>query len=186
MEAAEVSRCRDQPSRGSGFFWFDVAAELVPHRRQDFTSEVFLVARAEPGIERRILKVIEERDKVASFSLWDKLRLQTLPAFTLQLASALAVTAALVVIAFHEGSGAHEVSVHPPALAVRLKSSAETITPPVAISARRPTSRVSRKQVRTVAVVPQLPHPLEPYFLQVGLIRFRAIRRSHFDRPTAG
>lgn len=143
-------------------------------------------AEPEPGMERRILEAIEARETVASFSLRNKLRPQTLPAFALQLASALAVTAALVVIAFHERSRGHEVSIHPPTLAVRLKSPAEAITPPVASSTRRPTSRVSPKHRRAAAVVPDLraasmPAPPLPLTAQERLLLRLAHRRDPED-----
>ena len=106
-----------------------------------------------PGIERRILQAIQARETVASVPFWKRLRPQTLPAFAIWLASALAITGALVAIALHQRWGLPAHSSHPSTLAVRQERPAEVSTQKAPIPARRPASRVWSKHSRTVTPV---------------------------------
>ena len=59
-------------------------------------------AEPQPGIEHRILETIQAHETVASVPFWNRLQPQTLPAFAVRLASALAITCVFVAIALHQ------------------------------------------------------------------------------------
>jgi hypothetical protein len=143
-------------------------------------------AEPQPGIEHRILEAMQARETVASVSFWNRLRPQTLPAFAIWLASALAITGAFVAIALHQRWRVPADSSHPPTVAVRQESPAEAITHKASVPARRPASRVRSKHSRTVPPGPDLraagfPAPPLPLTEQEKLLLRLARRRNPED-----
>jgi hypothetical protein len=143
-------------------------------------------AEPQPGIEHRILEAMQARETVASVSFWNRLRLQTLPAFAIWLASALAITGAFVAIALHQRWRVPVDSRHLPTLAVRQKSPAEAITQKAPVPVRRPASRGWSKHSRPVIPVPDLraasfPAPPLPLTEQEKLLLRLAHRRNPED-----
>jgi hypothetical protein len=143
-------------------------------------------AEPQPGIERRILQAMQARETVASMPFWKRLRPQTLPAFAIWLASALAITGALVAIALHQRWRVPADSSHPSTLAVRQQSPAEVIMRPAPVPARRPASRPWPKHSRAVPPVPDLraasfPAPPLPLTEQEKLLLRLAHRRDPED-----
>jgi hypothetical protein len=143
-------------------------------------------AEPQPGITHRILEAMQARETAASVSFWNRLRPQTLPAFAIWLASALAITGAFVAIALHQRWRVPADSSHPPILAVRQKSPAEAITQKAPVPARRPASRVWSKHSRPVIPVPDLraasfPAPPLPLTEQEKLLLRLAHRRNPED-----
>ena len=143
-------------------------------------------AEPQPGIERRILEAMQAREIVVSVPFSNRLRRQTLPAFAIWLASALAITGAFVAIALHQRWRVPADSSHPPTVAVRQESPAEAITQKAPVPARRPASRVWSKHSRTVTPVPDLratsfPAPPLPLTEQEKLLLRLAHRRNPED-----
>jgi hypothetical protein len=143
-------------------------------------------AEPQPGIERRILLAMQARETVASVPFWKRLRPQTLPAFSVWLASALAMTGALVAIALHQRLNVPADSTHPPTLALRQERPAEVFTQRAPVPARLPASRVGSKHSRTVPTAPDLraasfPAPPLPLTEQEKLLLRLAHRRDSQD-----
>jgi hypothetical protein len=142
-------------------------------------------AEPQPGIERRILEAMQAREIVVSVPLWNRLRPQTVPAFAIWLASALAITGTFVAIALHQRWRVPADSSHPPTFAVRQESPAEAITQNAPVPARRPAG-VWSKHSRTVTPVPDLragsfPAPPLPLTKQEKLLLRLAHRRNPED-----
>jgi hypothetical protein len=143
-------------------------------------------AEPQPGIEHRILEAIQARETVASVPFWNRLRPQTLPAFAIWLASALAITCVFVAIALHQHWRVPADNSHPPTLAVRQVTPAESITQKTPAPARRPASRVWSKHSRPVIPAPELraasfPAPPLPLTEQEKLLLRLAHRRNPED-----
>ena len=143
-------------------------------------------AEPQPGIEHRILEAMQARETVASMPFWKRLRPQALPAFAIWLASALAITGALVAIALHQRWRVPADSSHPSTLAVRRESPAEVIAQKAPVPARRPASRAWAKHSRTVPPVRDLraasfPAPPLPLTEQEKLLLRLAHRRDPQD-----
>jgi hypothetical protein len=143
-------------------------------------------AEPKPGVERRILDAMQARKTVASIPFWKRLRPQTFPAFAIRLASALAITGALVAIALHQRWRVTADSTHSPTLAVRQESPVEAITQNAPVPGRRPASRVRSKHSRTMTPKPDLraasfPAPPLPLTEQEKLLLRLAHRRNPED-----
>ena len=113
-------------------------------------------AEPRPGIEHRILEAMHARETVASIPFWNRLRPQTLPAFAICLATALAITGALVAVALHQrwGTGRQESPAH---TRRRQENPAKEITQKAPGPARRLASQAWSKHPRAVTSVQDLP-----------------------------
>jgi hypothetical protein len=143
-------------------------------------------AEPKPGVERRILDAMQARKSVASVPFWKRLRPQTFPAFAIRLASALAITAAVVAVALHQRWRVPADSTHSPTLAVRQENPVEAITQKAPVPGRRPASRVRSKHARTMTPKPDLraasfPAPPLPLTEQEKLLLRVAHRRNPED-----
>jgi hypothetical protein len=142
-------------------------------------------AQPHPGIEHRILKAMQAREKAASVSFWNRLRPQTVSTFAIGLATALAI-GALVAITLPRRWTAPVDSSHPVALAVRAKTSADAIPRQAPVPAPRPASRILPKHAHAATPAPNLrsasfPAPPLPLTEQEKLLLRLARRRNPED-----
>ena len=107
-------------------------------------------AQPHPGIEHRILKAMQAREKAASVSLWNRLRPQTLSRFAIGIASALAIIGAFVAITLPPRRRAPVDTGHRVTLAVGAKSNADAIPHQAPVPVRRPASRILPKHAHAV------------------------------------
>jgi hypothetical protein len=143
-------------------------------------------AEPQPGIEHRILDAIQARKTLASVPFWKRQRPQSFQAFAIWLASALAVTGALVAIALHLRSRVPAERSQPPTLALRQESPVEAITQKAPVQGRRPASRVWSKHSRTMTPkadfrAASFPAPPLPLTEQEKLLLRLAHRRNPED-----
>jgi hypothetical protein len=108
-------------------------------------------AQPHPGMEHRILKAMQAREKAASVSLWNWLRPQTLSRFAIGMASALAIIGAFVAITLPQRRRAPVDTGHRVTLAVGAKSNADAIPHQAPVPVRRPASRILPKHAHAVA-----------------------------------
>jgi hypothetical protein len=113
-------------------------------------------AEPQPGIERRVLEMMQARKTVAPVPFWRRVRPQTIPAIAFRLASALIITGAFVAIVLHLRSRVPVDSSHPPSLAVRQESPTEAIPRRVPVRGWLPALRVRSKHSRTMPPKPDL------------------------------
>jgi hypothetical protein len=147
----------------------------------DRTIERLLAALrdAEPstGIARRILQTMEAREAEASAPFWTRLR----PVAT-SLATALAITAVLIIALHHHRSAPADTRSHAPA--VHRTTQPEAVVQQAPIAPRRPAERGSRR--RLVSAVPEtqaasFPAPPLPLTEQEKLLLRLAHRRNPED-----
>ena len=107
-------------------------------------------AQPHPGIEHRILKAVQAREKVASVPSWSRLRPQTLSTFAIAMASALAIIGAFVAITLPQCWMVPVDRNRPVTVAARPKSSADSIPLQAPVPVRRLASRMGAKHVHAV------------------------------------
>jgi hypothetical protein len=143
-------------------------------------------AQPHPGMEHRILKAMQAREKAASVSLWNWLRPQTLSRFAIGMASALAIIGAFVAITLPQRRRAPVDTGHRVTLAVGAKSNADTIPHQAPVPVRRPASRILPKHAHAAAPTLNLrsasfPAPPLPLTQQEKLLLRLTRRRNPED-----
>ena len=143
-------------------------------------------AQPHHGIEQRMLKAIQAREKVASASLWSRLRPQTLPTFAIGMAGALAIIGAFVASTLPLRWMVPVARNRPVSVALRSKSSADASPHQVPVPVRRPASRIEPKHVHAVNPAANLrsasfPAPPLPLTEQEKLLLRLTYRRNPED-----
>jgi hypothetical protein len=143
-------------------------------------------AQPHPGMEHRILKAMEARERAASVSLWNRLRPQTLSRFAIGMASALAIIGAFVAITLPQRRKAPVDTGHRVTLAVAAKSYADAIPHKTPVPVRRPASRILPKHAHAAAPTLNLrsasfPAPPLPLTQQEKLLLRLTRRRNPED-----